>query len=106
MASNVTDLLQHLRLHCQTLEELDRYVVRYGLSINHQDVVTRRNELVTKECITDAQTLRFLECCCNTLDELKHLIAQYGLDAQDPAVQIRHRVLQVRGFIRVHCNHV
>ena len=87
---------ENLRLQCNTLFELDRYVANFGLSINHPAVVARRNELVADSFITDAATLRLLECCCSTLDELNNVVGQFGFDVHDPAVQARQHVLQVR----------
>ena len=95
MAANQPDLLQVLNLCCSSLYALDVYIRHHGIDINHPAVVTRRNELLNSQLITDSDTFQLLKICCNTLDDLQKIVLEHDLDRNDAAVRARERNLQV-----------
>lgn len=95
MASNDLNLLAELELYCHTFEELDLYILNYGLDINHPAAIERRRQLAANTLITDSDVYRLLKCCCNSLTELENIVVQHNIDWNDPSVQARRSDLQV-----------
>lgn len=95
MASNCEELYEILKQYCYTVHALENFITLNNIDPNHTAVVRLRNELITRELISDSETYRLLQYCCNTFTELSSLVVEYGWDWNDAAVRARQRDLQV-----------
>ena len=95
MSLDNVNLCHVLEVCCPTVNALEVYIQHNGIDANHPAVVTRRNQLLSNQLITDSDTFQLLTYCCNTLDDLSKIVVEYRLDRNDLAVRAREAILQV-----------